>query len=311
MFKNIKILPSGEKRKDHLDSVPTNDQLMVKKNEERVYKNMVDRAITPITFFDMKDKHQGYYISSIMSLPLEISGTDNFDIYRNQNIETILNSGELWNLNRHNNHIQSTNVYGLIIESLLANFQVFAYNAPTLDLMNINGNIRNDIYTKFGYAVYNNVNECMKDLKYYLENTYKLNIYSINDVSEDTMEIDSNKLNRTITMLTAISNQVNEIVTYIVCAFVSYYLYTFISDLTDEQFTIVSSVIKAKYNINENLSLDDRVSLRSFLAEALRADIKTILTNNIIPAITHICDNAGITTFFVYKDMIDNKYNEN
>ena len=310
MFRDKKILPRTGERKEKLDSVPSNDVIDQEHAQVVLYEKLVDKAITPITFFDMKDGHQGYYISTIMSLPLEIQANDNFNMYRNQELIGALTNSDLRYFGNKNSKIHSENVYGALVEAVINNFQIFAYNAPTFDIMNVGFDIRNNVYSKFGYAVYNNVQGCMDTLKNYLDYTYKIGIYSINDVDRNSFDINQNRLDRTIGILNVISNQVNEMIAFIICDFISYYLHRYIVDLSDADVQKVINNIQSKFSINENLKLTNRIAIKSFLGESLRQDIKTILTNNIIPVVNHICDNAGITTFFIYDDIADERTNK-
>ena len=60
---------------------------------------------------------------------------------------------------------------------------------------------------------------------------------------------------------------------------------------------------------DNELILKDRVTLRSFLNETVREDIKILMLNNIIPNINHISDNAGLTCYFIYNDIAKEKQN--
>ena len=306
MFREIKrIFPSDkEYRKEKLETVPTDKEMKKEIQTVQDFDNLLDLSVQPITFFDMVE-HEPRAISVIMSLPLEIQGKDNFDICRHNNLFSNLSHSDLYYLDRGNIAIQSENVYGMILDAMISNYQIFAYNAPSLSYMlNNKVNIRKDIAAEFGYCIFNNSNDCMVPLKHRISSLYSRDIYSILAVDAASYKVDDRDIERTVSILTASSKQVNEMVMYIICSFTNQYLHEFIMNLTDQDVIANIEYIKSVIDVNPTLKLVDRISLRSFLSEFIRADLKILFENNIHPCINHICDNAGITSYFIYKDMI-------
>ena len=312
MFREIrKIFPSDkEYHKEKLETVPTDKEMKKEMQVAQDYENLLDLSVQPITFFDMVE-HEPKAISVIMSLPLEIQGKDNFDIYRHNNLYSNLSNADLYYLHRGNVNNQVENVYGMILDAMISNYQIFAYNAPSLSYMlNNKVVIRKDIAAEFGYCIFNNSNDCMVPLKHRISSLYSRDIYSILAVDAASYKVDDRDIERTVSILNASSKQVNEMVMHIICSFTNQYLHEFIMNLSDQDVIANIEYIKSAIDVNPTLKLVDRVSLRSFLSEFIRADLKILFENNIYPCINHICDNAGITSYFVYRDMIKEQNKE-
>lgn len=306
MFKEIrKIFPTDkEYHKEKLETVPTDKEMKKELQTSQIYESLLDGCIEPITFFDMVE-HEPKALSVIMSLPLEIQGKDNFDVYRHNNMFSNLSNADLYYLHQGNVMVQTENVYGMIVDAMVSNYQIFAYNAPALNYMiDRNHDVRKNIADEFGYHVFNDVQSCMYPLRSRIDSLYNHDTYSILAVDATSLKIDDRDIERTISILNATSKQINDMVMYVICAFTNQYLHEFIMNSSDQDIAYNISCIKQNVDINNTLKLDTRVELRSFLSEFIRSDLKILFENNIRPCINHICDNAGITSYFVYKDMI-------
>lgn len=302
----MKFFPNSGVQKDKLETVPSDEEIA--HYNELLFKctDKINNAVNPITFFDMDVHHKGYSISTIMTLPLQIQGMDNFNIFRNNNLHQALTNMDLIGLDRHSRNIQADNLFGIILECMCTNFEIFAQNAPSLGVLDINGtgDFRRKISEQFGLYVYNNINECTDALRSHLTYTARSDLFTVSAVDPNTHEMDDNHVERLISMMNAISKQVNEMVTYIICYFVDMYLHNTITSMDDND---IGLAIERSTHIFDIIKpIKNRIEFRSFISEAIRTDIATIVTANIMPSIEHICDNSFITTYYLFTDL----YNE-
>lgn len=290
-----------------LKTVPKNEELDQKAAIMLDIHNKVQNIEAPTYLMNEPCR-----VKTIMSLPVQLNAQSNAISTmsgRDGNIENLKPCDlVILSSNAVNNELLC--VIGQIKDIMFQVYSNFVDNCDICHLNNLGYNeVRSNILSYLNRHLVQDSDTISGTIQSILQGVVSMpanNMYSIINMSEQAMS-------RTVYYMNTISDQIIVYTSYYMCQNINNYLNEEISYLESKRFNDLVSEIKEKFLLNEGceVQIGTYGGVKSFLGEASRCEIERILRTQYSAVIKHIIDNLCIHAFYIYSDMLDEKFTFN